>query len=286
MTDVFADPDDPSSSITLSVIDNSDTHLVSAVSMDGKILNYTVHPGDQGIVVLTVKAKAGIRTALTTVTMMIGKPPYVANPIPGVAVTVNSAPVTRDLTNTFTDPDASDPADQIVKTLENNSNPGLVTPSIAGNTLTLTFAPNKTGQAVITVKALSGELTVITSFNVLVTTTDQLVVLNPVQPVMVDKNAPDTVIDLSNVFYNMADPNAQIVITVTGNSNSSLISASISGKDLTLGFAPEQRVHQRLRCMQFAEVLSVDHTFLVGVGNVDLLAVTISLRTFRLAMIL
>jgi hypothetical protein len=271
MTDVFADPDDDAADITLDVIGNTTPRVISAAAITGKTLNYSVVPGEQGVVVLTVKAKAGIRTALTTVTVNVGVPPVVMNPIPSVAVIMNSEPITRDLSNTFHDPDGIDA--EIVKTIESNSNPGLVTPDIDGDLLTLTFAANKTGTSVITVEGKSGELSVTTFFNVVVTSSAELVVLNPIQPVKVEKNAPDSLIDLTNVFYNMPDPNATITITVTDNSNSSLVSTSISGYDLVLSFASESEGAADITLHATAGALSVDHTFQVGVGDVDLIVV-------------
>ncbi|HLO58518.1 MAG TPA: T9SS type A sorting domain-containing protein [Bacteroidales bacterium] len=271
MNGVFADPDNDESDIALSVITNTRTDLITGATFNGKTLSYTVAAGPQGIAVLTIRAKSGIRTALTTVTVSVGIPPVVQNPISSVAVLMNSAPVTRDLSATFHDPDGNDAA--IVKTIEGNTNPSLVTPVISGNTLTLTFGSNKTGQSVITVKGESDQLMVSTTFNVIVTSAPQLVVLNPIQPVMVMKNAGDSVIDLTNVFYNMGDPNAAITITVTGNSNQSLVSTGISGKSLTLGFEPDAEGAADITLHAVSGVNSIDHTFKVGVGNIDLLVV-------------
>ena len=271
MNDVFADPDDAVENIALSVITNDRSDLITSATFDGKVLNYTVAATKQGMAVLTVKAKSGIRTALTTVTFSIGIPPKVINPIPGVAVLMNSAPVTRDLSNTFFDEDGN--GAPIDKTIENNSNPGLVTPEIAGDLLTLTFGADKTGEAMVTVLATSGDLTVTASFHVLVTSTAQLVVINPIQPVKVVKNAPDSLISLSEVFYNMADPGAAIVITITGNSNTALVTTSLTGTNLTLGFADNLEGVADITLHAVSGAFAIDHVFQVGVGDIDLIVI-------------
>jgi hypothetical protein len=141
------------------------------------------------------------------VTIAIGKPPVVANPINGVAVRVNADPVTLDLTSVFTDPDDDD--NLIEKSIAENTNPDLVTAEINGNELKFSFAADQSGTAVVTIRALSNGLAVLHPVNVVVTDAD-LIVLNPIPTVIVEKNAPDEEIDISNLFYYFGDPAADI----------------------------------------------------------------------------
>lgn len=92
-------------------------------------------------------------------------PPTVANPIADVTVSENAQNYTIDLSNVFTDSDN----DVIVKTVESNSNTGLVTASIVDNTLTLAFTANHNGVADIVIKGKSGKLSVTDAFKVTVT---------------------------------------------------------------------------------------------------------------------
>ena len=91
--------------------------------------------------------------------------PVVNNPIADVSVNVNAPDYTIDLTNVFADADK----DEIVKTVESNSNTALVTTSIQGNILTLAFTPNQTGTAAIVIKGQSGLLSVTDTFTVTLT---------------------------------------------------------------------------------------------------------------------
>jgi len=91
--------------------------------------------------------------------------PVVNNPIADASVNENAPDYTIDLTNVFADADN----DEIVKTVESNSNTALVTTSIQGNILTLAFTANQTGTADIVIKGQSGLLSVTDTFTVTVT---------------------------------------------------------------------------------------------------------------------
>ena len=93
-------------------------------------------------------------------------PPVVANPIDDVFLLENAPDYVIDLSHVFSDPDDDD-AD-IILSLAGNSNAGLVEAAIDGHTLTLSIAPDSTGDSELVLEALSNGKTVTEQFSVVV----------------------------------------------------------------------------------------------------------------------
>ena len=93
--------------------------------------------------------------------------PSVANPITDVEVNEDAPDQVIDLTNVFTDPDDDDSA--ITKSIYSNTNSGLVSTSLVGNSLTLDFLADQFGSAQITIQGTSNGKTVNDTFMVTVT---------------------------------------------------------------------------------------------------------------------
>ena len=92
--------------------------------------------------------------------------PVVASPLAAVTVVENATPGNIPVSSVFTDPDLGD---QVTVSPGANTNPGLVQASVSGGMLTLTYAPNASGTATITLRGvdLGGTITP-TTFNVTV----------------------------------------------------------------------------------------------------------------------
>ncbi len=90
--------------------------------------------------------------------------PVVINPIADILLDMNSTSLTVDLTNVFTDSDDDD--SNITKIVLSNSNESLVSASIEGNNLNLTFDTSVYGFSIITVRATSNGLSVNDTFTV------------------------------------------------------------------------------------------------------------------------
>jgi hypothetical protein len=165
-------------------------------------------------------------------------PPVVANPIADVSI-MDCQPGTRtvDISGTFTDPDR----DALVLTVADNSASSLVTATVAGTQLALAFQSQQNGSALITVRATDpGGLSVEDTFQVtVVCPTRPPVVANPIADVTITDRLPVTrTVDLSGTFTDLdADV---LVLTVTGNSNPSFVTATVAGTQLTLTFQSNQ----------------------------------------------
>jgi hypothetical protein len=136
-------------------------------------LTYTPETHFTGDDTFTFVANDGLEDsapATVTITLTpINDPPSVLTPIADVRVDDN-APATQttlDLSTTFTDVDVATSGDVLTLSVANNTNPGLVTTTLTGPTLTLLYAPNQNGSAVFTVRATDqGGLFIETTFQV------------------------------------------------------------------------------------------------------------------------
>jgi hypothetical protein len=61
-------------------------------------------------------------------------------------------------------------------------------------------------------------------------------VIDPIENISVDKGSPDQIIDLKTVFAD-DDPDDVLIFTVTSNTNDQVVTATITGSDLTLDFS-------------------------------------------------
>ncbi|MEL0596550.1 MAG: calcium-binding protein, partial [Planktothrix rubescens PR223] len=150
---------------------------------------------------ITVEATSNGQTVTDTFTVNVNSvddAPTVASPIADVTATKNAPQSTIDLANVFDDIDNDIAA--INKTVLTNSNTGLVTPSISGNTLTLNYLNNQFGTANITVQGTSNGKTVDDTFTVNV---NDSVVTNPNDPVVTNPNAPFNVINVTSANNNV-----------------------------------------------------------------------------------
>ena len=158
------------------------------------------------------------------------------------------APDTRiELFDVFDDDRDADA--QLDLSVSGNTNPGLFTATaINGDgTLILNYAPGASGNARLTVTARdTGGLSTAVSFNVTARGTTPPPPPNlppvalPIATVVVNQDAPDTVIDLRAAFDDPEDADAALRFGVTGNSNPGLFSAVTidSNGALTLDYAP------------------------------------------------
>ncbi|MCT4640038.1 MAG: choice-of-anchor J domain-containing protein [Bacteroidales bacterium] len=88
--------------------------------------------------------------------------PKVLKDIEAIDVQTNATPVTKDLSSYFTDPDG----DALTYSVESNTNTELVTTDIQGSNLTVSFIKDKSGDAVLTVKATANGKSVTAPVNV------------------------------------------------------------------------------------------------------------------------
>jgi hypothetical protein len=196
--------------------------------------------------------------------------PSVADPIGDVSVNEDSGDSVLDLSATFEDPDL---ADSLTLSVSGNTNVGLVTTNLVGTDLTLSCVADQNGTADITVRATDQSgLWIEDVFTVTVNPTDDPpVVANPISSVAADEDDPDTIIDISNVFDDPDFPGDTLVFSVTGNTNTGMVTTNIVDGELTLSYVSDQygtaEVTVRATDQNGAGV-SVEDTFTVTVAPV------------------
>ena len=219
-----------------------------------------------GDILEMVFKNGGSHTAKVSFGVAQDQPPTVINPITDVTAEEDDPSKTIDLSNVFDDVDND--KNLIVKTVTTNSNETLVTSSITDNTLTLNYLKDKSGTADITVEATSNGQTVTDTFTVNVNSVDDApTVVNPIADVTADKNAPQSTIDLANVFDDIDNDIAAINKTVLTNSNTGLVTPSISGNTLTLNYLNNQFGTANITVQGTSNGKTVDDTFTVNVND-------------------
>lgn len=236
---VFEDVEDGSAGLTLSLQSNTNAALANTV-LNGTQLTLTYTPNAFGIADVTIRAtdSGGLfieDTFTVTVNEVPNTPPTVANPIADVTVNENSVPTVIDLASVFTDAEDT----SLVLFISNNTNAGLVTPSLNGTQLTLTYAPASTGTADITIRATDSEgASIEDTFTVTVAAGNTSpVVVNPIADVNVNENDPASVLDLTAVFDDAEDGAAGLVLSIQNNDNPALVTPTLNGTQLTLTYA-------------------------------------------------
>ena len=270
LTSVFTDTDNDDTAITKAVLSNSNPGLVTAsISVNSLTLEYQANQtGTTEIVIQGTSNGQTVPDTFTVTVTAVDDPPTVANPISNVNVSENASNTVIDLSSIFTDVDNDD--DAITKAVLSNSNTGLVTASISGNSLTLVYQENQNGSADIVIRGTSNGFTVDDSFTVSVSSVDDSpTVANPISDVSVSEDAANTLIDLGTVFTDIDNDDAAITKAVLSNSNSGLVTAAISGNTLTLDYQANQSGSAAIVIRGTSNSLTVDDTFIVSVNSVD-----------------
>jgi len=110
----------------------------------------------------------------------VDDPPIVKTPIEDMTIAEDSMSSKEiALNDLFTDADSDDTG--IVKSISANNNPNLVSAVINDNTMTLTFAPNQSGIAYITILGTSGGKSAENTFGVTITPVNDAPVISVIQ---------------------------------------------------------------------------------------------------------
>ncbi len=254
--------------LTYSVSANNNTALITGTSINGTNLTLTIAPGLTGIATIKLKATDGQGLFVEdefNVTVS-NTAPSVANVITDKTVTANTPSLLVSFANTFTD---NGGAGNLVYSVSGNNNTTLITgTSISGTNLTLTIAAGQTGTATIKLRATDGEsLFVEDEFNVTVTN-NAPVIISAITDKSVSLNTASLLVALSGVFNDDGGA-ANLVYSVSGNSNTTLITAAtLNGSNLTLTIAAGQTGSSEIKVKATDGLgLFVEDVFLVTVVN-------------------
>ncbi|MCP4348818.1 MAG: hypothetical protein GY795_25345 [Desulfobacterales bacterium] len=270
MGTVFADADNDDAAIVKSVRTNTNSALVAATA-EGNTLTLVYQADQTGTAEITILAESGGKTVTDTFTVFVNSeddPAVVANPVSDVTADEDAADTLINLELVFTDNDGDDSA--ITKILVSNTNPGLVTSVISGNTLTLDFQEDQSGTASITIRGTSDGKTADDTFEVTVNAVDDPpVVANGIADFTANEDSADTIIDLTNVFTDTDNDDSAISKSVQSNKNETLVAAAISGNTLRLGYQTGQSGASVITITGASNGQTVTDEFNVKVGDIN-----------------
>ena len=222
LSQVFIDPD--SDPMTFTAV-SSHTGVVT-VSVSGSVLTITEQGiGTSNITVTASDAEFDTEEYFTVTVIDVNEPPYVANPLPDLNLEEHFGTRDVSLTGVFFDPEGD-----VLTYTANSSNPGVVTVSVSGTTLTVTEAGP--GTANITVTARDAEFSASDQFQVtVVDVNDPPVVNNPINNQYLLEGFGTEMINLSGVFY---DPDGDPMTFTAVSSNTGVVTVSVSGATLSI----------------------------------------------------
>lgn len=238
----FADADlPPGGSLTLSVVGNTDpVHLTTTLVGNTLTLDFPANQIFSSTVRIRATDNVGsfVEDTFVVATLADNDAPQIANPIVDQVVSISGTQKVLDLSAVFSDPDVALFGDSLTLTVDGNTNPSRVTATIVGSTLTLNYSPNRIFSSTITIRATDRVGATITDTFVVSTDVSNSAptVAVPIPDQTIDFKSTQTVLNLTSNFSDVdvalyAD---SLTLSVNGNTNPSRVTASISGKTLTL----------------------------------------------------
>jgi hypothetical protein len=189
LSKIFTDIDNLDEDITISILNHSNPSLVTATLTD-KILKLNFQNNQYGEAILTLLADSNgksVTTLLTIEVESIDDPPMVVNPIKDVMVNEDAASMSIDVKDVFMDVD-----NDIQLSIQENTNPGLMTVAYSDYSITLNFIENQNGHAQITIRATGNNKTASDTFLVTVQSINDAPILSPVSYELSDISEDDT----------------------------------------------------------------------------------------------
>ena len=241
----YSDVEDPEMALQFSVVSNTNSSLVAATpnNLTGSLdLSYAAD--QSGVADITIQVQdqdGGVHLDTFTVSVSPVADAPTSNGISDINTVEDASSDTVDLNAVFDDVDSPDTT--LIYSVVANSGPSLIDAAIdAGGVLTLNYLPDQFGASTISVRATDPEGNA----------TDETFTINvaPVNDaptgalanVTVNEDAAPLAVDLHAAFDDVDDPDTALIFTVTGNTNSALVSASLNQTtgQLTLSFSPNQ----------------------------------------------
>ncbi len=151
---VFFDPDVLSNSdvLTFTVVAGHNTALVTP-TVSGGLLNLQLLADKNGTTTITIRAtdstNQSVTTSFTLVVTPVNDAPRLVKALPNPTTNEDVSPANVLLSpEFFFDPDIAN-GDVLTYTINSNSNPLLVTPTVAGGTLAFSMGANRSGTSII-----------------------------------------------------------------------------------------------------------------------------------------
>ncbi len=259
---VFDDIDNDNAAITKTVQSVSNRSLLSA-SIDDNNLSIELSEDEYGTSEVVIEATSNGLSVTDTFTITVNAvddAPVVTNPIADISAKDNARDQVVDISNLFTDVDD----ETVTVSVLSNSNPEFAAATLSGTELTIDFI--KEGTTTLIIEGSSNSKSVNDIVLVTVVADQAPEVANPIADISVIENAADSVISLVNVFTDADDDDGAITKTVVSNSNDAIVTASITGNELTLSFVAEATGEAEITVEGISNGKSVAETFTVTIN--------------------
>ena len=276
LSNVINDVDNDNTNISFSLVSKGDESIVAS-SLSGKTLtldfqdNKNTGDGNMSIIYRATSNGLTVDDTIVVTVNPVDDGPTVANLIDDIAVSEDASNSTIDLSLVFTDIDNNDP--DITPSVLSNNNSSLITTSISGKTLTLSFQNNQNGTAELVIRGTSNGKTADDTFEIVVNAVDDApTVANAPSDVTVNEDADNTVIDLSNVINDIDNENTSIQLSLVDKGNESIVTVDLSDNVLTLDFQDDKNTgdgNMSIIYRATSNGLTVDDTIVVTVNPVD-----------------
>ncbi len=192
----------------------------------------------------------------------VNDPPVITNEVPFQSLVEGFADYTLDLSNFFNDIDTEQ--EDLTYSIEDIPN---VSTNIDGHVMTISSVAGANGTFAGALTVNDGEFTEsqIVVFTV-APASDDIIVVNPLDDLNLLEDFGEARIDMSNVFANTADPNAEFFFTVSGNQN---ISVTVDGTELVLTTEEHYFGSESLVVTATAEGVANSEDFMVNIAPVN-----------------
>ena len=276
LSNVINDVDNDNTNISFSLVSKGDESIVAS-SLSGKTLtldfqdNKNTGDGNMSIIYRATSNGLTVDDTIVVTVNPVDDGPTVANLIDDITVSEDASNSTIDLSLVFTDIDNND--SDITPSVLSNNNSSLITTSISGKTLTLSFQNNQNGTAELVIRGTSNGKTADDTFEIVVNAVDDApTVANAPSDVTVNEDADNTVIDLSNVINDIDNENTSIQLSLVDKGNESIVAVDLSDNVLTLDFQDDKNTgdgNMSIIYRATSNGLTVDDTIVVTVNPVD-----------------
>ncbi len=280
LSGVFDDVDGATNGDTLTyTVSTSGDGVFTSATVSGSTLTLDYAPNQNGVAMVTVRATdvdgAFAEDDFQVTVNAVNDAPFVANPPPLGTFPEDAPGGTVDLSNVFDDVDQAIEGDTLTLSVVGTTGAIIDTAVMTGTNLDLTFLANQNGAATVTVRATdSAGAFVDVDVDVGVSAVnDAPTVVAPLPDVVVDEDAPDSIIGLTGVFDDIdiatnGDTLTYSVSALLGDAV--LAAATVSGSSLNLEYAPDQNgiVTVTVRATDIAGAFA-DTSFQVTVNAVN-----------------
>ncbi len=233
-TDVFTDIDNEDREITLSVKSISEQTILNA-GFEGKTLTINPAKDQNGTTIIIIEALSNNKTCelgLKVTINPLDDAPIIANAPSNPFMDEDADSMNIDLSGVFTDVDNDD--NFISLSVKNISDNTVLGAELNNNILSIHPEENQYGTSDITIEALSNGKTCTLTLPVSVNPVDDAPYIANELDNLTITSLDELQVDLSNVFSDIDNNDAEIEIQITGNSNEGLLQCNLNNSILLL----------------------------------------------------